>query len=449
MRNSAELWIRAVARIRGDSTYRVFDEIRDRLFQPADCIESFQLDALRSILAHAHATTIGYRERMDVAGLVPQEMKSISELSKLAVTTKDDIRHIAQFMSSEAWQHDIRKKNTSGSTGVPLTFYRDRSYVLLGSAGTCRNMALAGWCPGHAIGYIWGYEREVENLRKRIKSWFSRVYYMNAFRQCDRSMEQWVRLLKSAKVRHLYGYPSSLYVFGQFVLEHGIDLPMNAVFCTAEKYFAFERRLIEKAFRCKSYDYYGSSEIQNAAFECTKGNMHVSSDFVVLEAQRPASGDAGENGTTEIIATSLHNRCMPFIRYETGDYGCLLDRRCDCGINTPLVRIDGGSKYDFLVTPRGTVHGAVLERVFNKIADVRRYQIVQHAVGRYTIRCEIARGVDTGSVKALVEKRGMEVLEEIMQIPVRIDFEYPERIEAGPGGKYRFVYREIQPEVVR
>ena len=57
-------------------------------------------------------------------------------------------------------------------------------------------------------------------------------------------MAGWVRLIRSRGIRYLYGYPSSLHMFGQYILKHDFDLSMTAVFSTAEKYFDFEREVL-------------------------------------------------------------------------------------------------------------------------------------------------------------------------------------------------------------
>ncbi|MBN1671845.1 MAG: phenylacetate--CoA ligase family protein [Kiritimatiellae bacterium] len=435
----SESRVRMLASLRGEQRFALFDQVRERLYASPVQIKERQLQALRDILTHAYDSTRAYRARMDAAGLDPRKLETLGDLARLPVTTKRDMQDRPdEFVSSAVDPQHRHTHSTSGSTGTPFTFQVDNAYIQLGQAGTMRNMTVAGWRPGDALALVWGYETAVETPLKRLKSWFSQTYYLNAFRQDEPRMERWARLLKRKKIGFLYGYPSSLHLFAQFVLERSMDLPMQAVFCTAEKYFRFERESVEKAFRCRSYDLYGSSEVQNIAFECTRGKMHVSSDYVVLEDDARTS-----NQLPGLIVTSLHNRSMPFIRYDLGDYGrSLTEAKCDCGIHTPLVEVYGGSKYDFLLTPEGTVHGAVLERIFNKFSEVRQYQIVQHDVKRYTIRCAFGTGTDAGALRNGIEQAGRETLLSIMGEGVQIAFEYPAHIPPGRGGKYRFVYRE-------
>jgi len=438
MRQLFEFSIRTIAAAQGRDSFKMFDRIRNHLQRSRAEIDSHSLELLRHILIHAAGTTKAYKERFDSVGFDPQRLSDPQDIQRIPIVHKQDLRsHLTDFISHQSDLAKCQKKSTSGSSGQPLVFYRDREYFQIGQAGTMRNLALAGWEPGEAIGYVWGFEKDASPFIN-WKSFFSRTFYLNAFQQSPASMEEWVRTLKQYRVQYLYGYPSSLQWFAKFVKENALDLPMKAVFCTAEKYMEAEREDIEGAFRCKSYDLYGSSEIQNAAFECPQGRMHLSSDFV-------AAYDLA-SGTTDpprLILTSFHNFCLPFICYDLGDYGRILDEPCACGIQTPLMEIYGGSRYDFLITRDGIVHGAVLERIFNKIEGVQRYQIIQHDLSKYTVRAEftsrdlMAREVDS------LEKTSWEVFQRIFGTGIEIRFDYPETIDPGPRGKFRFVVRDM------
>jgi hypothetical protein len=107
----------------------------------------------------------------------------------------------------------------------------------------------------------------------------------------------------------------------------------------------------------------------------------------------------------------------------------------------PMLDLYGGSKYDFLLTDSGVIHGAVLERIFNKIPGIARYQIVQHGTDRYTVRAEIS-SPERSTIMQEVESSARKVLEKVIGHDVSIRFEFPEHLAAGSNGKFRFVYRE-------
>ncbi|MCG3148422.1 MAG: hypothetical protein PCFJNLEI_01865 [Verrucomicrobiae bacterium] len=428
--------VRTVARFNHQKRYRLFDQIRNNLTRPAEQIAADHLASLQNVVTHAYTTTIGYRRLFDQVGFTPSQLQRPEDIQRIPIVTKRDFQtHPQDFQSNIVDPGQCQKKSTSGSTGTPFTFYRDWDYLELGHAGTMRCMAVAGWEPGEALGIIWGYEKEVENSLNRFKQWAKQTYLLNAFKQTETLMSQWADFLLRRRIRYLYGYPSSLHQFAEFLLRCQRSLPLRAVFCTAEKYFDFERKSIERAFACKSFDLYGSSEVQNVAFECTRGRMHIALDFVRLEQEQLRTHEP-----PSLVVTSLHNSVQPFIRYDLGDFGRVLADRCNCGINTPLMEILGGSKYDFLLTPAGPLHSAVLERIFNKITSIRRYQIIQHALHDYTIRCELEASA-SDETRRQIEMTAHTVLLEIVRQTPTIQFEYPTAITSGPNGKYRFIYR--------
>jgi phenylacetate-CoA ligase len=433
-----ETAVRTWARTRRDRTYQYYDAIAAALYRPRAEVEDRSLALLKKLLVYAYQNTPAYRALMDEAGLDPGRLSSPDQLSSMRITRKDDIRRAPEAYVSAGFDPLRRSgKSTSGSSGTPLAFYRDRDYVAMGRAGTMRNMAVAGWKPGEAVALIWGYGKDVSNLATLWKSNVSRTYYLNAFEQTPTTMARWVRLLTGHKIGYLYGYPSSVSEFARYVETHRIEMRIKAVFLTAEKYFPAERETIERVFHCRSYDLYGSSEVLNIAFECPRGSLHVSSDFTLVQ-QHPSE----RPDLPQLITTSFHNFCMPFIRYELGDFGRLLEQDCGCGIQTPLIEIYGGSKYDFLLTASGMVHGAILERIFQKIEGIARYQIVQHGLESYTIRVQAADNTDRALLQRQVEETAPAVMHRIVGIPVKIRYEYPSRLESGPNGKYRFIYRD-------
>ncbi|KGO32639.1 hypothetical protein JT06_19210, partial [Desulfobulbus sp. Tol-SR] len=60
----------------------------------------------------------------------------------------------------------------------------------------------------------------------------------------------------------------------------------------------------------------------------------------------------GERG--EIVGTGLYNRCMPLIRYRTGDYATRLAPRCPCGRAWDrFTEVEGRWKQDMVFGRKG------------------------------------------------------------------------------------------------
>jgi phenylacetate-coenzyme A ligase PaaK-like adenylate-forming protein len=60
--------------------------------------------------------------------------------------------------------------------------------------------------------------------------------------------------------------------------------------------------------------------------------MHIREPDLLFEIIDPVSGEVLPDGELgEIVLTTLTRRCMPLIRYRTGDISRILTGECPCG----------------------------------------------------------------------------------------------------------------------
>ncbi len=57
---------------------------------------------------------------------------------------------------------------------------------------------------------------------------------------------------------------------------------------------------------------------------------------LLLQGESGAPADEGD-----ILVTHLHRRLQPLIRYRVGDRGRRINSRCTCGLNLPVIELDG------------------------------------------------------------------------------------------------------------
>ena len=159
-------------------------------------------------------------------------------------------------------------------------------------------------------------------------------------------------------------------------------------------------------------------------------------------------GLAVDSGEGQILATSLHNYAMPFIRYSTGDIGTLLDSQCVCGRGSLLLGDVVGREKEFLVTPQGQyVHGAAL---FNLIfytlenADfpdivnrVKEFQVIQKEADKLDIvfACDgILPDNVLDFIQSAIQKRF---------VGWDVEFQFVDAIDRSRAGKYKFIINEL------
>jgi phenylacetate-CoA ligase len=156
--------------------------------------------------------------------------------------------------------------------------------------------------------------------------------------------------------------------------------------------------------------------------------MHVMADLVHLESV-PLEGE------DRLLVTSLTNRLMPFIRYDLGDAGRLLEGVCECGSPFPLMEMGMCRQNDLIRTSSGKrVHPAWFNRQLYGLTQIRQYQWVQSRLDRMVLNLVCPERLDAWTVARLEESLRREVDEAMM-----LEVNYLDEIPRTASGKHRFV----------
>ena len=108
--------------------------------------------------------------------------------------------------------------------------------------------------------------------------------------------------------------------------------------------------------------------------------------------------------SASVVATSLHNFAMPFIRYEIGDHA-EVGEPCACGRGLQVLRRILGRKQNMLVMPSGEERWPLLSSgnisELLAIAPIKQYQFVQTGPKAIELRLSTARELDGSEEDAL------------------------------------------------
>ncbi len=196
-----------------------------------------------------------------------------------------------------------------------------------------------------------------------------------------------------------------------------------------------ERRMVERAFDCRVYQTYGTSELGMIAVQCECGHYHIL-DRVHVEIVDEKGLPAPEGVDGEIVVTDLWSTDAPFIRYCPGDRGILRSGGCACGWKTPYLESLTGRVRDYIVTAHGfkVMHVA---RIMSGIPGIRAFQYVQDEPGQLHIRVETREGFDRAKMEK-VHANSRKMVGEM-----RITWEVVDRIEKSPSGKIKTMVRNF------
>lgn len=438
------LMLDVTQRARRSRSLAVFREIKAAPFVSVTRADQFV--RLRLLLAHAEARVPYYREMFRSLGATSGDINTLEDFARLPVLTKDIIRaRWRDLVREDVALESLSKHHSGGSTGVPLTFYRERAYMDASEAGTFRNFQQSGWRPGEMVAFFWGSNERLQRmsraefeLRQRVR----RMYQFDPFHSGPEEMDQWLRRWPTLGAVVAHGYASTIARFAEFVESRGRRVPaLRGVFTTAEKLYAPQREVIERVFSCHAYDCYGSSEVQNIAAECTHGRMHVQADYVVLETEQTA--DAVANAPTPLLVTSLWNYAMPFIRYRNEDCGELLEGACDCGNHFPLMRLNVARVSDNFVMPDGrVVHGEFFTHLMYGSEGISTFQFHQTAPDHITLWI-VPSGEGAPEARTRTLDAAVAQIKELTPAPVTVEVQETDAIPLSSAGKHRFTRSDV------
>lgn len=110
-------------RVKGRNLMRHIRGLEKSQWYSSDQIEELQ-KRLHLIIQHSYDNVPYYRKIFRELNLTPSDIKSVEDLSKLPVLTKDDVRNnIDKLVAKTNYSSKLLVSNSSGSTGEPLKFY--------------------------------------------------------------------------------------------------------------------------------------------------------------------------------------------------------------------------------------------------------------------------------------------------------------------------------------
>lgn len=156
------------------------------------------------------------------------------------------------------------------------------------------------------------------------------------------------------------------------------------------------RGRIEQAFRVPVNQSYGLNEFGMVATRCPAGRYHTHVENALVEIVDDEGRAVPEGASGRLLVTSLVNRAMPLIRYDTGDLARAGAGLCECGRTLPSFEDVLGRYVRYAGTPEGTrerlhclldVVGKMPNEMF---VNIRQYQFYQTLEEDFEIRVRAA-----------------------------------------------------------
>jgi phenylacetate-CoA ligase len=434
-----------------------------------------QQERLRDIVSYArtHSPYLALRYRD-----VPAE---ITDVSQLPVVTKTEMmRHFDHWVTDPSVSreqveafiadptligHDYLDRyvvcTTSGSTGSPAILLHDnralRVYTALGYVRSLPaeffsrrtlwallrgrgRLAAVFVTGGHFLG------NTMMARRVRAMPWRARMQRLFS------ALTPLAELVKELNVFQpviLGGYPSALEALASEQQAGRLHIRPAQINAAGETLTAAAREHIAQVFGCRVSNYYGSSEAVGLTFECTAQQLHVNSDWYILEPVdehgRPVPPWQLSHGA---LVTNLANRIQPIIRYQLGDRIAIRTESCSCGSPFPVIHVIGRTD-DMLIfpTPQGEairILPLAIATVAEETPGVAGCQLIQREPLKLAVRLAVKKRDDERAVWDALRIRLQDFLAEQGATEVTIEE------AAGPpqlhprSGKFRQVYTKVE-----
>lgn len=445
------LAFRAAERLRRSRSQQLLRQMEPLTRLSPEEARALQQERLSNLLAHSESRVPYYRELFRSLGVTSRDIRSLEDFARLPVLTKEIIRERGRdLVRDDVDIASLSVHHSGGSTGVPLTFYRDAAYMDASAAGTLRNLGQAGWRPGEMIAFFWGWNDRLNHMPRwefELRQWLRRMYQFDPFQSGPDDMDRWIRRWRWLKPSVAHGYASTMARFAAHVEARGERLSsLKGVFTTAEKLYPEQREVLSRVFSCPVFDCYGSSEVQNIATECAHGRMHVNGDFVVLELDR--NGPAEGRGAAPFLLTSLWNYSMPFIRYRNEDCGSLVAGSCDCGNGFPLMDLRVARTSDNFPLPNGrVVHGEFFTHLMYGSEGIASFQFHQTDPGKIVLYVVAGPGMPEARERAVAS--AAEQIQALAPGLLVVETRMVDSIPLSKAGKHRFTRSDVTAASLR
>lgn len=345
-------------------------------------LEQLQLERLQATLNRVYGHVPFYRKRFDAMGISPEDIASLSDLSRLPFTTKEDLRDNYPYgLFAVPMREVVRVHASSGTTGSPTGVGYTRNDIKTWSNLVARVLTAGGVTKDDVVQIAFGYGLFTGAFglhygAERLGASVIPTSSGNTARQ--------IKVMMDFKTTALVSTPSYALLIGDTVREMGIPvsaLSLKYGLFGAEPWSEAMRQEVEDKLGIVATDNYGLSEIigPGVSGECLeRKGLHINEDHFLVETVDPETLKPVPPGDTgELVFTTLTKEAFPMIRYRTRDLTCLLAGDCPCGrTGRRMSRVMGRSD-DMLIIKGVNVFPSQIEAILLEIEGTEpHYQII-------------------------------------------------------------------------
>ncbi|MYM25551.1 phenylacetate--CoA ligase [Duganella sp. FT135W] len=295
-----------------------------------DELQALQLQRMQWSLKHAYDNVPHYRAAFDAAGVHPDDLKTLADLSRFPFTGKKDLRDNYPFgLFAVPQDRVVRVHASSGTTGKPTVVGYTQNDIDTWANVVARSIRAAGGRRGDMVHISYGYGLFTGGLGAHYGA---ERLGCTVVPMSGGQTEKQVQLIQDFKPSIIMVTPSYMLNIIEEFQRQGLDAAASSLkvgIFGAEPWTDAMRAEIQQRAGIDAVDIYGLSEVMGpgVASECieSKDGPVIWEDHFYPEIIDPETGEVlpdGEEG--ELVFTSLSKEALPIIRYRTRDLTRLL-----------------------------------------------------------------------------------------------------------------------------
>lgn len=415
---------------------------------PLPQLQALQSERLVAQVKHVYENVEFYRDRMDAAGVKPEDIHGICDLHKLPFVTKDDLRDQYPYgLLGVPLSECVRIQSTSGTTGRRVVAFYTQEDIDLWDDCCARAIVAAGGTREDVCHVCYGYGLFTGG--PGLNGGSHKVGCLT-LPMSSGNTERQLQFMTDLGSTIICCTPSYAVNLGEAINERGLrdKIKLKAGIFGAEPWTEEMRHNIEESLGIKAYDIYGLTEISGpgVSFECEEqAGMHVQEDHFIPEIIDPETGEVLPEGEVgELVFTCITKKAFPLLRYRTRDLCYLTRKKCSCGRTHIRMHKPMGRSDDMMVVKGVNVWPSQIEAVLLNQGYQANYQILVDRVGNNdTIEVQVELTPEMAENPTMTieqrEKKIVAGLKSMLGIKVDVKVVEPKTITRSEGKAVRVI----------
>lgn len=362
-------------------------------------IKEFQLKEVKRQIIYCYKNSIFYKTIFDKNKIKPTDIKKLSDLQKIPLTTKEDLRqNNFDFICAkkEKWTDVFA---TTGTTGERIYFPQTCNDLSRTAYAELRCLTIAGIKPSDVVQFTYPMSTAM---------WGAGIsYYLGyqligtcVLRYGPGAAEEQIENINKLGATVVHAQAGFLAKLGMLAKEKNImdKLKVRLILPAIENLLQEDLSRNELGKQLESIwntsrlcAVYGNTESAAPINECEyKMGYHITPEFCyyeVLDSQNYKPVAPGEKGV--LVITPLRVEGLPLLRYNLGDISFLISGKCKCKRCAPRLGPILGRQDDMIKIKGVAIFPQVIEQEIVKIKEIDEYYIEVYKDEYYTDKIKI------------------------------------------------------------